>query len=58
MGVSGQRHAPAALYSQERILDTHWIGHWVGLRAGPDPEARENILYNINNNNNIIIIKY
>jgi hypothetical protein len=42
-GVNGQRHAPAALYPQERTSlapHTHWIGGWVELRAGLDPEAR------------------
>jgi hypothetical protein len=39
MGVSGQRHAPAALYPQERTPDTHWTGGWVGPRAGLDTEA-------------------
>jgi hypothetical protein len=38
MGVSGQRHAPAALYP------THWIWGWVGPRAGLDAEARRKIL--------------
>jgi hypothetical protein len=37
--MSGQRHAPAALYLQERFPSTHWIGGWVGLRAGLDTEA-------------------
>jgi hypothetical protein len=41
MGVSGQRHAPAALYPGQRISSTHWIGGWVGLRAGLDTEVRE-----------------
>ena len=35
MGVGGQRHAPAGLPPQERP-GTHWIGGWVGLRAGLD----------------------
>jgi hypothetical protein len=39
-GVSGQRHAPAVLYPRERIPVSHWIGGWVGLRAGLDKEAR------------------
>jgi len=39
-GVSGQRHAPAALYLQIRNLVTHCIGGWVGLRAGLDTEVR------------------
>jgi hypothetical protein len=32
--VSGQRHAQAALYPRERTPGIHWIGGWVGLRAG------------------------
>jgi hypothetical protein len=40
-GVSGQLYAPAALYPRERTPVTHWIGRWVGLRAGLDTEARE-----------------
>jgi hypothetical protein len=37
--VSGQRHAPAVLTPRERTSDTHWIGVWVGPRAGLDTEA-------------------
>jgi hypothetical protein len=40
MGVSGQRHAPAALYPGERTPGTHCTGGWVGPRAGLDAEAR------------------
>ena len=32
-GVSGQQHAPAALYPWERP-GTHFTGGWVGPRAG------------------------
>ena len=32
-GMSGQRHAPAALYPRERP-GTHCTGGWVGSRAG------------------------
>jgi hypothetical protein len=39
MGLSGQRHAPAAFYPGERTPGTHWIGGWVGPRAGLDAEA-------------------
>jgi hypothetical protein len=39
-GVSGQRHAPAALYPRARTPDAYWTGGWVGLRAGLDTEAR------------------
>jgi hypothetical protein len=42
--VSGQVHAPAALYFQESTPGTHWVGGWVGLRAGLDTEARGKIL--------------
>ena len=34
-GVSGQQHAPAALYPRERS-GTHFTGGWVGPRAGLD----------------------
>ena len=34
-GVSGQQHAPAALYPQERP-GTHCTGGWVGPRASLD----------------------
>jgi len=34
--VSGQLHAPDRFTSRERALGTHWIGAWVGLRAGLD----------------------
>jgi hypothetical protein len=37
MGVSGQRHAPAAPFTP----GTHWIGGWLGLRAGLDAGARK-----------------
>jgi hypothetical protein len=44
MGVSGQRHAPAALYPRGKTPGTHWTGGWVGLRAGLDAETRIKIL--------------
>jgi hypothetical protein len=44
MGVSGQRHAPAALYPREKTPGTHCTGGWVGRRAGLDAEARGKIL--------------
>jgi hypothetical protein len=44
MGVSGQRHAPAALYPLGKDPGTHWTGGWVGPRAGLDTEARRKIL--------------
>jgi hypothetical protein len=43
MGVSGQRHAPAVLYPRGRTPGTHWIGGWVGPRAGLDAGARRKI---------------
>jgi hypothetical protein len=44
MGVSGQRHAPAALYPQERTPGTHCTGGWVGPRAGLDTDVKGKIL--------------
>jgi len=35
-GVSGQQHAPAALYPRERP-GTHFTGGWLGPRAGLVP---------------------
>jgi hypothetical protein len=34
--VSGQLHDPAALPPEEIAPGTHWIGGWVGHRAGLD----------------------
>jgi hypothetical protein len=39
-GVSGRRHAPAALYPREWTPGTHCTGGWVGPRTGLDTEAR------------------
>jgi hypothetical protein len=44
MGVSGLRHAPAAIYPWERTPGTHCTGDWVGPRPDLDTEAREKIL--------------
>jgi hypothetical protein len=44
MGVSGQHHAPAALYPRGKDPGTHCTGDWVGPRAGLDTEARGKIL--------------
>jgi hypothetical protein len=41
MEVSGQGHAPAALYHWERVL---WMGGWVGLRAGLETEVKGKII--------------
>jgi hypothetical protein len=43
MGVSGQNHAPAALYPRGKNLRHHCTGGWVGPRAGLDEEARGKI---------------
>jgi hypothetical protein len=45
MGVSGQRQAPAALYRRGKDPGAHWIGGWVGPRAGLDTEARGKVLF-------------
>jgi len=34
MELSGQFHAPDAIHPGERALSTHWVGNWVGPRAG------------------------
>jgi hypothetical protein len=39
-GVSGQRHALAALYPVGRTCGTHRTGGWVGPRAGLDTEEK------------------
>jgi len=38
LGTCGQLHEPAKLapHPDERVPSTHWIGNWVGLRAGLD----------------------
>ena len=41
MGVSGQQHAPAALYPREGP-GTHFTGGWVGPRA--DLDGRKNLV--------------
>jgi hypothetical protein len=43
MGLSGQRHAPAALYPRGKTHGTHCTGGWVGPRAGLDTEDRGKI---------------
>jgi hypothetical protein len=40
MGVSGQHHAPAALYPRGKDPGTHCTGGWVGPRAGLDTENK------------------
>jgi hypothetical protein len=44
MGVSGQHHAPAALYPRGKDPGAHCTGGWVGPRAGLDTEATGKIL--------------
>jgi hypothetical protein len=44
MEVSGQHHAPAALYPRGRAPGTHWAGDWVGPTAALDAGARRKIL--------------
>jgi hypothetical protein len=44
MGVSGQRHAQAALCLRERTPGTHCTGGWVGFSAGLDTEGGGKIL--------------
>jgi hypothetical protein len=36
MEVSGQLHAPVASAQAKQAPRTHWIGGWVGPRAGLD----------------------
>jgi hypothetical protein len=45
MEMSGQRHAPVAIYPRETTLGTHWTGGWVGLSFGLDTEVRGKILF-------------
>jgi hypothetical protein len=42
--MSGQHHAPAALYPWGKSPRTHCIGGWVGSGAGMDAETRRKIL--------------
>jgi hypothetical protein len=44
MGVTGQHHAPAALYTRGKDPGTRCTGGWVGFRAGLDAEAGGKIL--------------
>jgi hypothetical protein len=44
MRLSGQRHAPAALYPRGNGPDTRWIAGWVGPRDDLDTEATGKIL--------------
>jgi hypothetical protein len=42
--MSGQFHAPAALSPKEKAPGTHWIGVWVGPRAGLDDVEKRKFL--------------
>jgi hypothetical protein len=44
-GVSGQRHALAALYPRGKDSQYHRAGSWVGPRAGMDTEVRRKISF-------------
>jgi hypothetical protein len=44
MGMSGQRHAPAALYPRGKDTGTHCTEAGWGPKAGLDTEARGKIL--------------
>jgi hypothetical protein len=43
MDVSGQVHAPAAIPRWRDPPRTHWIGGWMGPRAGLDTVAKRKI---------------
>jgi hypothetical protein len=43
MEVSGQLHAPAHFTPRERTPGTHWIGDWVGTKAGLDAVMKRKI---------------
>jgi hypothetical protein len=45
MEVSDQLYSPAALPPGERTPGTHWIGGWVGLRAGLDVVEERKIFH-------------
>jgi len=44
MEVSGQLHPPAALLPENQPPGSHWIGGWVGPRAGLGTVAKKKIL--------------
>jgi hypothetical protein len=43
MEVSSQLHAQAALPPRKRAPGTHWIGGWVGPRAGLEAVVKRKI---------------
>jgi hypothetical protein len=46
MEMTGQLHAPAAFNTGERAPDTHWLGGWVGPRAGLDMVSKRKTVGN------------
>jgi hypothetical protein len=40
---------------RERTLGTHWIGGWVGLRAGLDTEAKGEVLLSARDRTPVIL---
>jgi hypothetical protein len=55
-GVSGQCHAPIALYPRGRDPGTHWIGGCVGLRAVLDTGLEENSFASARDRN--LVVQY
>jgi hypothetical protein len=53
IGVSGQSHAPAALWPRGKGPGTHWTGGWVGPRAGVDTDVEEKSLASAGNRTSI-----
>jgi hypothetical protein len=43
MEVSGHLHDPGRFSPRERASGTHWIGGWVGSRAGLDAVVKRKI---------------
>jgi hypothetical protein len=45
MEASGQLHTPAILPQKKELLITHWIGGWVGPKAGLDAVEKKKISF-------------
>jgi hypothetical protein len=45
MEASGELHAPVSLPPEKKPLGTHWIGGWLGPRAGLDPVEKRKISF-------------
>jgi hypothetical protein len=45
MEVSGHLHPPAALLQRKEAPGTHWIGGWVGPRAGLDDVEKGKFIF-------------